>query len=129
MNIPDIKGYRVEEVEVPAPKEQRQAILEALQLSPPTPPPGPPRRMIRITIEADEFPMTNMPYDIFIGSQKLQALAVEPGGNRASALITQLPAQGEPIAFHMPDIGSASGEPVVMLAGNFDVSKLDNRIA
>lgn len=128
MDAPNIKGYRVEEVEVPAPKEERQAILESLRLAPPTPPPGPPRRMIRITLEADVFPLTNEPYDIFIGNQKLQALAVAPGGRRASALIEQVPAQGEQIAFHMPGEG-AEGQPVVMLAGNFDTSKLDNRIA
>ena len=128
MNPPNITGYRVEEVEVPAPKEHRQAILESLGIVPPTPA-GPPRRMIRITIDADAFPLTNMPYDIFIGSQKLQALAVEPGGNVASALIAELPVQGEPIAFHMPRIGGAVDRTEVMLAGNFDVSKLDNRIA
>jgi hypothetical protein len=129
MDIPDIKGYRVEEVEVPAPKEQRQAILESLKLAQPSPTPGTPRRMIRITIDADTFPMTNMPYDIFIGNQKLQALAVEPGGNRASALIAELPAHGEPIAFHMPNTGGATGQTVVVMAGSFDTSKLDNRIA
>lgn len=126
--MPNITGYRVEEVEVPAPKEQRQAILESLKLAPATLPSGPPRRMILITIEADAFPLTNQPYDIFIGSQKLEALAVEPGGGRASAFIAHVPTQGEQIAFHMPR-GGADGRPAVMIAGNFDTSKLDNRLA
>lgn len=128
MGVPNITGYRVEEVEVPAPREQRQAILESLKVVPPTPP-GPARRMIRITIEADALPITNRPYDIFIGNQRLRALSVEPGGNRATALIEQVPAEGEPIAFHMPAIGEGAGRPAVVLAGNFDTSKLDNRIA
>lgn len=128
MHVPHIKGYRVEEVEVPAPKEQRQAILESLGLAPRTPPPGPPRRMIRITLEADAFPLTNEPYDIFIGSQKLEALAVEPGGRRASAFIAQVPSQGEPIALHLTNEGTTE-QSAVMIAGNFDVSKLDNRLA
>ena len=128
MSVPNITGYRVEEVEVPAPREQRQAILESLKVVPPTPP-GPTRRMIRITIEADAIPITNRPYDIFIGQQRLEALSIEPGGNRATALIAQIPAQGEPIAFHMPSVGEGAGQPVVMIAGNFDTSKLDNRLA
>ena len=49
MKIPTITDYRVEEVEVPAPKEEQQIIHEALGLAAPALPPGPPRKMLKIT--------------------------------------------------------------------------------
>jgi hypothetical protein len=128
MIIPDIKRYKIEEVEVPAPKEREQVIREALGISPPTPPPGPPRKMFQITIEADMFPHTNTPYNISIGNQKLLALATTPGGFRATALLERVPSAGEEIAFHFPAI-EEGGEARTVVAAVFDTAKLDSGIA
>ncbi len=116
---------------MPAPKSDQQIIREVLGLAPPTPPSGPPRRMLRITLEGDFFPEGEQPYEITIGDQRLAALAVGPGGQQASGLIERAPAAGEQIALVFPTqpLTGESGEGRVMLAGNFDPALLDSAIA
>ena len=121
MKVPQITGYRLEEVQLPAPKDEEQVIREALGLTERSPP-GPGRKMIRITLEADEFPVTEMPLEISIGDQFLTELNISLG--EASAFIETMPQDGEQIVFHTP-----SAEGGTVLAGHFDSSKLDTGIA
>lgn len=122
MKVPQITGYRLEEVQLPAPKDEEQVIREALGLTERIPP-GPGRKMIRITLEADdEFPIVEMPLAISIGDQVLTGLAVS--GGQASAFIETMPQDGEQIVFHAP-----FAEGGTVLAGHFDSSKLDTGIA
>lgn len=128
MIIPNIQRYKIEEIEVPAPKVREQIIREALGINPPTPPPGPPKKMFKITMEADMFPHTNRPYNISIGNQRLVALATTPGGFRATGLLEQMPSAGEEIAFHFSAV-EEGGEARTVVAALFDTAKLDSGIA
>jgi hypothetical protein len=125
---PNITGYRLEEVEVPAPKPEQQIINEVLGITPPTPPPGPPRRILKIIIEGDEFPMSELPFSITIGDQTLRGLSVTNGGKQATAYIEQTPQQGEQIALHFPFIPTEE-EGRTLLAGVFDIGRLDTGVA
>lgn len=120
MKVPTITDYRVEEVEVPAPKDEQQIINEALGLAQPTPS-GPPRKMLKITLEADEFPTVELPFAISIGDQTVANLAVSGGGRRISGLIEAMPRQGDRIVLHFPSLAEEEG---VVLAGVFDLAKL-----
>ena len=121
MKIPTITDYRVEEVEVPAPKEEQQTIHEALRLVPPALPPGPPRKMLKIILEADEFPMLEVPLALSIGDQTVTNVAIYGGGTRLSGLIEAMPHQGDRIVLHLPALAEDEG---VVLAGLFDRSKI-----
>lgn len=123
MRIPQITGYRLEEVEVPAPKDEQQIINEVLGLTEPAPPPGPPRRVLRVVLEADEFPITEVPLAISIGDQRLTGLAISGGGTQATAFVESMPNEGDPIVFHLP-----AAEGGTLLAGHFDPSRLDTGI-
>jgi hypothetical protein len=126
MKIPTITNYRVEEVEVPAPKAEQQIINEALGLAAPALPPGPPRKMLKITLEADEFPMMELPLALSVGSQVVTNLAISGGGTRMSGLIETMPQQGERIVLHLP---SLAGDEGVVLAGLFDRSRVTTATA
>jgi hypothetical protein len=121
MKIPTITDYRVEEVEVPAPKEEQQIINEALGLVAPALPPGPPRKMLKIILEADEFPMLEIPLALSIGEQAVTNLAIYGGGTRMSGLIDTMPRQGDRIVLHLPSLADDEG---VVLAGLFDRSRI-----
>lgn len=121
MSTPNITGYRLEEVVLPAPKTEEQVIREALGLTERIPP-GPGRKVLKITLEADEFPDTEMPLEISIGDQFLTELNISLG--EASAFIETMPQDGEEIVFHSPLV-----EGGTVLAGHFDSSKLDTGIA
>lgn len=121
MKIPTITNYRVEEVEVPAPKAEQQIIHEALGLAAPALPPGPPRKMLKITLEADEFPMLELPLALSIGEQAVTNLAISGGGTRMSGLVAAMPHQGDRIVLHLPSLADDEG---VVLAGLFDRSRI-----
>jgi hypothetical protein len=127
LTAPNITRYRIEVVEVPAAKDETQIIREAIGLTPPTPPPGPPTRMLRITLQGDQFPVSEQLYDIRIGDQKLNSLAITGGGTSATGYLQRMPREGEAIAFHVEPLRSA--EPQVLVAENFDLSKLDDATA
>lgn len=126
MRVPNITDYSLKEVEVPAPKDEQQIINEVLGLAEPTLPPGPPRKMLKITLEADEFPMIEAPFSVSIGAQRVTNLMVFGGGTRLSGLVETMPSQGERIVVHLPSLADESG---TVLAGLFDSSKLDTGIA
>ena len=126
MKVPNITDYSLEEVEIPAPKDRQQIINEVLGLAEPSLPPGPPRRMLKITLEADEFPMIEIPFSVSIGGQKVTNLMLSGDGTRLSGLVETMPNQGEQIVFHLPSLADESG---TVLAGIFDASKLDTGIA
>ena len=121
MKIPTITNYRVEEVEVPAPKAEQQIIHEALGLAAPALPPGPPRKMLKITLEADEFPTLELPLSLSVGDQTVTNLAISGGGTRMSGLIEAMPRQGDRIVLHFPAL---AGDEGVVLAGLFDRSRV-----
>ncbi len=125
MRIPTITDYRVEEVEVPAPMDEQQSLLEDLGIVPPSLPAGPPRRMIKITLEVDEFPeKANMPLTIVVGRQTLTNISVWGGGRSISGLINQMPHEGDQIVMRFP----TTGEEGTVLAGTFDTSKVVSRL-
>ena len=126
MKIPTITNYRVEEVEVPAPKDEQQIIREVLGLAAPTLPPGPPRKMLKITLEADEFPMLELPLALSVGGQAVTNLAISGGGTRMSGLIDTMPHQGDRIVLHLPSLADEEG---VVLAGLFDRARITTGIA
>jgi hypothetical protein len=79
-----------------------------LGISPPTPPPGPPTRMLRLTLRGGVFPVTEQPYEIRIGDQTLDSLEIIEGGTAATGLLQRMPREGEPIALHvmsLDDVG------------------------
>jgi hypothetical protein len=123
MALPNITGYRLEIVEVPAPKDETQIVLEVLGAVPRTPPPGPPTRMLMITIEG-EFPVGETPYQVRIGDQVLGSLAIVGAGTGARGLLQRRPRAGEEVAllFRPPD----SPEPQVLVAAAFDPSIVDD---
>ncbi len=127
LEAPNITSYRIEEVEVPAPVSEEQAIREVLGASEPAPR-GPGRRMLRITLEGDRFPEIEVPFSISIGDQTLVGLTVSPDGSQASALMERVPNEGDAIAFHFPREARAT-EGGVLLAGHFETSKLEGGIA
>lgn len=125
MRAPDITRYRIEEIEVPPPKDQQQIINEVLGLVEPKPPSGEPRKMLRVTLEGEGFPIMEVPFGISIGNQTLTALEILAGGKQAAGLIEALPNEGDPIAVHTPLV-----EGGTLIAGHFQMSKLnDTRIA
>jgi hypothetical protein len=126
--VPNITGYRIEVVESPAPKDEDQIDREALGIDPPSPPPGPPTRMLQITLTGDLFPITERSYDIAIGDQVVGALAINGPGTSATGLLQRMPRAGEPIAFRIaPTVDQdPTAEPQVLVADNFDLSKLDD---
>lgn len=124
MTIPTITRYRIEEIEVPPPKNEQQIINEVLGIVEPTPPSGEPRRMLRITLEGEGFPTTEMPFEISIGNQTFGALEIFADGKRASGLIGTAPNEGDPIAFHTPSVQGGT-----VIADQFQISKLDRRVA
>jgi hypothetical protein len=128
MIVPNIIGYRIDEVEVPEPKPDDQIIREVLGLAP-VAPRGAPRRMLRITMAADQFPQTTEPpYNITIGDQMLRGLEIAPDGRRASGLIAAMPAEGDVIALRVPTKPQL-GQDGVMRAGLFEHAKLDIGVA
>ncbi len=126
MQMPNITDYSLEEVEVPAPKDEQQIISEVLGLTEPTLPSGPPMKMLKITLEADEFPMTETPFSVSIGGQRVTNLMLSGDGTHLSGLVETMPNQGERIVLHLPSLADESG---TVLAGLFDASKLDTGIA
>lgn len=129
--LPNITGYRIEVVELPAPKDEDQIDREVLGIEPPSPPPGPPTRMLQITLTGDLFPVTERAYDIAIGDQVLDALAIDGPGTSATGLLQRMPREGEQIAFRVAPVGDEepTGEPRVLVAERFDLSKLDDATA
>jgi len=127
MQLPHIAGYRLEIVEVPAPKGRDQIIREVLGAAPVSPPPGPPTRMLRITIEGASFPLGETPFEVRIGDQVLQSLAITGPGTGATGLLQRPPREGEEIALHVHSPGVA--EPQVLIAGRFDPAILDDATA
>jgi hypothetical protein len=83
--------------------------------------------MLRITLQGDQFPVSERLYDIRIGDQKLNSLAITGGGTSATGYLQRMPREGEPIAFHVEPLRAA--EPQVLVAENFDTSKLDDATA
>ena len=112
----NIFGYRIKEVEVPAPTGSGQG-----------------RKLLQIELEGEGFPQvrTEMPFNISIGGQTLKDLIVYPDGTKASALIEAMPNEGDTITLHFStalDVleGEESGPLVV---GHFDKSKLEGGVA
>lgn len=124
MQVPSISKYRIEEIEVPPPKDEQQIISEVLRIVEPVPPSGEPRRMLRITLEGEGFPMTETPFEISMGNQKFGALEIFADGKRVSGLIETVPKEGDLIVFHTPLVESGT-----VIAERFQTSKLDTRIA
>lgn len=127
METPRISGYRLEYVDVPAPKDEAQIVREVLGASPPTPPPGPPTRMLQITVEGTRFPITETPYEVHVGDQVLQSLAITGPGTGARGLLQRRPREGEQVAIHVPEPESA--DPQVLVAGVFDPSLVTDMTA
>lgn len=124
---PNITGYRLEVVEVPAAKDEDQIDREALGIDPPTPPPGPPTRMLRITLEGGGFPVTERRFDIRIGDQVLDGVEILGHGAAARGFLQRPPREGEEIALRVDTPGQ--DERQVLLAEAFDPSKLDDATA
>jgi len=124
---PIITGYRLEVVEVPAAKDEDRIDREALGIDPPTPPPGPPTRMLRITLEGDGFPVAERRFDIRIGDQLLAGVEILGHGTGARGFLQRPPRAGEEIALHVDTPGQA--ERQVLVAEAFDPSKLDDATA
>jgi hypothetical protein len=129
--VPAITGYRIELVEVPAPKDEDRIDREALGIDPPSPLPGPPTRMLQITLSGSLFPITERTYDIAIGDQVVGALAIDGPGTSATGVLQRMPREGEPIAFRFaPTVDQdPADEPRVLVAENFDLNKLDDATA
>lgn len=126
MRIPTISDYHVEEVEVPAPKDEQQILYEALGIVPPSLPAGEPRKMIKITLDADDFPNNlEMPFSIVVGNQTLTNLNVWGCGKRISGLVSEMPREGDAIVMHFP----TTEEDGAVLAGHFAMSKVERRLA
>ena len=105
MQIPNITGYRIEEIELPQT--------------------GVARRMIRITLRGNGFPMSEIPFEISIGTQKLDALEFLGPGAGVAGLIETVPNEGDQIVFYTPLV-----EGGTVVAELFQMSKLtDTRIA
>jgi hypothetical protein len=119
MQQPRISGYRIEYVDVPAPKDEAQIVREVLGASPPTPPPGPPTRLLRIiTVEGSRFPITETPFEVRIGDQVLQSLAIIGPGTGARGMLQHRPQEGDEIAIHVAE--PESTDPQILVAGVFD---------
>ena len=121
-----ITGYRLEYVDVPAVRDKYEIFREVLSGSPPSPP-GPPTRMLQITIEGDVFPITQEPYEVRIGDQVVRSLSIHGTGAAASGLLQRRPSEGDQIAIHVPT--RAAEEPQVLIAGVFDPGLLDDATA
>lgn len=126
MRIPTISDYHVEEVEVPAPKDEQQILHEAIGIVPPSLPAGAPLKVIKITLDADGFPDNlEIPFSIVVGNQTLTNLSVWGGGKRISGLVSQMPHEGDAITMNFPTL-EAEG---TVLVGHFDMSKVERRLA
>lgn len=121
--LPTVTGYRLKEVQIPAPKSEQQIINEVMGVTAPTPPPGPPRTVIKVIIDVDDFPINEMPFQIFVGDQSLKALAVSGTGKEISGIAEETPHQGDRIVLHFPVL--TSDEPASLLAGTFDINRLE----
>lgn len=124
MELPRISGYRLEFVDVPAPKDEAQIVREVLGVSPSAPPPGPPTRMLRITIEGSRFPILDTPFEVRIGDQVLQSLAVTGPGTGLRGLLQRRPQEGDEVAIHVPSAEPSTSQ--VLIAATFDPSILDD---
>lgn len=126
MRIPTISDYHVEEVEIPAPKDEQQILREAMGVDPPSLPPGPPRKVIKITLDADDFSENlEIPFSIVVGSQTLTNISVWGGGKRISGVVSEMPREGDAIVMNFPTVE----EEGTVLAGSFQMSKVERRLA
>ena len=123
MRVPQITGYRIEEVQIPGPRDDNEVPDEVLGITGSGAPEPPPITVLKITIDADDFPDSEMPLMVTIGDQSLSDVTVSADGKTATAYIDHLPSEGDAIAFNVSPDNSET-----LLAGNFEMSKLDNRI-